>query len=47
MMAAIGPVKGKTSGGAMAFEKAIVWVKWIGSHAAYDRIDVAEVRHGE
>ena len=27
------------------YEKAIVWIKWIGSHADYDRIDVAEVRH--
>lgn len=28
------------------FEKSIVWVKWIGTHADYDRIDVAEVQHG-
>ena len=28
------------------FEKAIVWIKWIGTHKAYDRIDVTEVRHG-
>jgi mRNA interferase HigB len=25
------------------FEKRIVWVKWIGTHAEYDRIDVKEV----
>lgn len=29
------------------FEKAIVWIKWIGTHKAYDRIDVKEVRHGD
>jgi mRNA interferase HigB len=29
------------------FEKAIVWIKWVGSHEAYDRIDVTEVEHGE
>lgn len=28
------------------FEKGIVWIKWIGSHKAYDRIDVTEVEHG-
>jgi mRNA interferase HigB len=28
------------------FEKRIVWIKWIGSHSAYDRIDVTEVKHG-
>lgn len=27
------------------FEKAIVWIKWIGSHAEYDRIDAREVQH--
>ena len=25
------------------FEKRILWIKWIGTHAAYDRIDVREV----
>jgi mRNA interferase HigB len=25
------------------FEKRIVWIKWIGTHAEYDRIDVTEV----
>lgn len=29
------------------FEKSIVWIKWIGAHKAYDRIDVTEVEHGE
>src|SRR5712692_4479527 len=28
------------------FEKGIVWIKWIGTHKAYDKIDVTEVRHG-
>ena len=31
---------------AVDFEKAIVWIKWLGTHAAYDRIDVREVDHG-
>ena len=28
---------------AVDFEKAIVWIKWIGTHRDYDRIDVEEV----
>ena len=28
------------------FEKGIVWIKWIGTHKAYDKIDVTEVQHG-
>ena len=28
---------------AVDFEKGIVWIKWIGTHKAYDKIDVAEV----
>jgi len=32
---------------AVDFEKAIVWIKWIGTHKSYDRIDVTEVRHGD
>ena len=31
---------------AVDFEKAIVWIKWIGTHRDYDKIDVTEVRHG-
>jgi mRNA interferase HigB len=30
---------------AVDFEKGIVWIKWIGTHAAYDRIDVRTVNH--
>jgi mRNA interferase HigB len=31
---------------AVDFEKSIVWIKWIGTHRAYDRIDVRKVEHG-
>jgi len=27
------------------FEKGIVWIKWIGTHRDYDRIDVKKVKH--
>jgi mRNA interferase HigB len=27
------------------FEKGIVWIKWIGTHKAYDKIDFTEIRH--
>lgn len=27
------------------YEKSIVWIKWVGSHGDYDKIDVREVRH--
>ena len=27
------------------FEKGIVWIKWLGTHRDYDRIDVAQVKH--
>jgi mRNA-degrading endonuclease HigB of HigAB toxin-antitoxin module len=27
------------------FEKAIVWIKWIGTHKNYDKIDAKEVQH--
>jgi mRNA interferase HigB len=27
------------------FERRIVWIKWIGTHKDYDRIDVNEVEH--
>ncbi len=30
---------------AVDFEKGIVWIKWIGTHRDYDRIDVPEVDH--
>lgn len=32
---------------AVDFEKGIVWIKWIGTHRAYDRIDVTTVKHGD
>jgi len=28
---------------AVDFEKGIVWIKWLGTHRGYDRIDVREV----
>jgi mRNA interferase HigB len=31
---------------AIDFEKGIVWINWIGSHADDDRIDVKELKHG-
>ncbi len=27
------------------FEKGIAWIKWLGTHRAYDQIDVRKVRH--
>ena len=30
---------------AVDFEKSIVWIKWLGTHKDYDKIDVAEVKH--
>jgi mRNA interferase HigB len=32
---------------AVDFEKGIVWIKWIGTHKEYDRINVREVDHEE
>ena len=32
---------------AVDFEKGIVWIKWIGTHKEYDRINVREVNHEE
>jgi mRNA interferase HigB len=32
---------------AVDFEKGIVWIKWIGTHKAYDRIDVTKVQHDQ
>jgi mRNA interferase HigB len=29
------------------FEKAALWIKWIGTHRNYDKIDVTEVEHGD
>jgi mRNA interferase HigB len=31
---------------AVDFDKSIVWIKWLGTHKDYDRIDVKKVRHG-
>jgi len=30
---------------AIHYDRRIVFIKWIGSHAAYDRIDVKTVRY--
>jgi mRNA interferase HigB len=30
---------------AVDFEKSIVWIKWLGTHRGYDRIDVKKVTH--
>jgi mRNA interferase HigB len=30
---------------AVDFEKGIVWIKWIGTHKDYDRIDARKVEH--
>jgi mRNA interferase HigB len=30
---------------AVDFEKSIVWIKWIGAHRDYDRVDVTKVEH--
>lgn len=30
---------------AVDFHKGIVWIKWIGTHADYDRIDAKDVQH--
>ncbi|MDB5558603.1 MAG: hypothetical protein JWQ36_1537 [Enterovirga sp.] len=32
---------------AVDFEKSIVWIKWVGTHGAYDEIDAKEVKHGQ
>jgi mRNA interferase HigB len=32
---------------AIDFEKSIVWIKWLGTHRDYDRIDVTKVKHEE
>ena len=28
------------------FDNGIVWIEWLGTHKAYDRINVREVHHG-
>ncbi len=30
---------------AVDFDKSIIWIKWIGTHKDYDRIDVTEIGH--
>lgn len=30
---------------AVDFEKGIVWIKWVGTHRDYDRIDVREIEY--
>ena len=30
---------------AVDFDKAIIWIKWIGPHKAYDKIDVTKVQY--
>jgi mRNA interferase HigB len=32
---------------AVDFEKSIVFIKWIGTHADHDKIDVSTIRYGE
>ena len=32
---------------AVDFQRQGVWIKWIGTHAQYDKIDVREVRYGD
>jgi mRNA interferase HigB len=32
---------------AIDFEKGIVWIKWLGTHRAYDQIDALTVQHGK
>jgi mRNA interferase HigB len=31
---------------AVDYEKGIVWIKWIGTHKEYDKIDVRKVKYG-
>jgi mRNA interferase HigB len=30
---------------AVDFEKSIAWIKWIGTHKQYDRLNVTKVQH--
>ena len=32
---------------AINYQRQVVFIKWIGSHAEYDRIDVRRVEHGD
>jgi mRNA interferase HigB len=32
---------------AVDFERGIVWIKWIGTHRDYDKVNVREVQHGD
>jgi mRNA interferase HigB len=32
---------------AVGFGKSAVWIKWVGTHRDYDKIDVMEVEHGD
>jgi mRNA interferase HigB len=32
---------------AIDFEKSAVWIKWIGTHEDYDKIDVRKVEYGD
>jgi mRNA interferase HigB len=32
---------------AVDFEKSIVWIKWIGTHKDYDRVNVTKVEYGK
>jgi mRNA interferase HigB len=32
---------------AVDYPRRIVFIKWLGSHAAYDKIDVKKVKHGD
>jgi mRNA interferase HigB len=32
---------------AVDYLRRIVFIKWLGSHAAYDKIDVKKVKHGD
>jgi mRNA interferase HigB len=36
----------RSAGTPVDFEKGIVWIKWIGTHKEYDKIDVKRVKHG-
>lgn len=31
---------------AVDFEKSAIWIKWLGTHRDYDRIDARTIEHG-